>query len=174
MPTLPRVRRRGFAAGLGVMLAAAAGLVWYRRRDRRPADDPGLRPYDEQADVRAQLLAAREQAAREGKQVLVVFGANWCPDCRILERTVRLGGPLAAHLAARYVKVKVDVGQFDRHLDIDRELGHPTRAGIPSLCVTDPAGRVLRVVDARFLARAQHRGEEAIVGIIESGGVSQS
>lgn len=165
----PAFQRRGLLAGAAVALVAGAGLVWHRRRDHRPPDDPSLRPYDEQADARTLLLRAREQAAREGKQVLVVFGANWCPDCRILERTVRRGEALATHLATRYVKVKVDVGRFDRHLDLDRELGRPTRAGIPSLSITDAAGKVQRTVDARALARAQHRGEAAIIAVIETG-----
>ncbi len=166
--------RRKLMTGAAALLAGAAGAVWWRRRDRRPADDPKLRPYDEQADVRAELARAQQTAAAQGKQVLVVFGANWCPDCRILERTVLLGGPLATHLAAGYVKVKVNVGQFDRHMDLNEELGRPARAGIPSLAITDAQGKVLRVVDARHLARAQHRGEDSVIEAIEQGGVSET
>lgn len=169
---MDRSTRRKWMGGAAALLAGAAGALWLRRRDRRPADDPRLRPYDEQADARAELAKARQMASQQSKQVLVVFGANWCPDCRILERTVLLGGALGAHLAARYVRVKVDVGQFDRHMDIDRELGHPTRAGIPSLAITDAQGKVLRLVDARHLARAQHRGEDSIIAVIDQGSVS--
>lgn len=166
--------RRRLLLSAAVALLGTAGAVWQHRRDRRPADDPKLRPYDEAADASAELARARATAAAQGKQVLVVFGANWCPDCRILERTVLLGGPLAAHLAAAYVLVKIDVGQFDRHMDLDRELGRPARAGIPALAITDAAGQVLRVVDARHLARAQHRGEARVIEMIEQGGVSST
>jgi thiol-disulfide isomerase/thioredoxin len=47
--------------------------------------------YDDCADQMALFVKARAEAFGAKKQLLVVFGANWCPSCRGLEAT--LGRP---------------------------------------------------------------------------------
>ena len=88
-------------------------------------------PYDEAADARADLERALTAAKSEQKPVLVIFGANWCPDCRALDRALTSGKN--AELVGREFKVvKVDVGQFDRNLDIAARYGNPIKKGIPA------------------------------------------
>jgi len=102
------------------------------------ADPPG--PYDRRADAQAELGRAVDQARRENKQVLVVFGANWCPDCRRLAADMAepsLGTPIAA----RFVVTKVDVGNFNRNGRIVQQMGNPVDLGIPAVVVLDGQGR---------------------------------
>src|SRR6478672_8222530 len=47
-------------------------------------------PYDEQANATAQVDAAFKRAKQTGKRVLIDFGGNWCPDCRILAGVMKL------------------------------------------------------------------------------------
>jgi thiol-disulfide isomerase/thioredoxin len=46
-------------------------------------------PYNEQADANADVRHAIAAAKSDHKHVLLVFGANWCGDCRALD-TVRI------------------------------------------------------------------------------------
>ena len=41
-------------------------------------------PYPPPASAASDLRRARERASRSGKLLMVVFGGNWCPDCRAL------------------------------------------------------------------------------------------
>ncbi|MEO8299031.1 MAG: thioredoxin family protein [Burkholderiales bacterium] len=148
----------------GAVLASAVALVggaWVWRRANRP------RPYDEHADARAQLAQARGIAQAQGKHVLVIFGANWCSYCQALDRTMKTAGLLSQHLATGYAVVKVDVGDFNRNMDLDRELGRPARKGIPAMAVLSATGQLLRAVDGIALTRAQNRGEARLVDAIE-------
>ena len=43
--------------------------------------------YDEAADAKAAIRAALADAEKAKLPVLVVFGANWCGDCRMLDAT---------------------------------------------------------------------------------------
>jgi len=102
--------------------------------------------FDERADARAQIQSALAEAARTRKNVVLDFGANWCGDCHALEAQMQKP-ELAELLAKNFVVVKVDVGRFDKNLDIARAYGVPLSKGIPALAVLDSAGKLLYVQD---------------------------
>jgi thiol-disulfide isomerase/thioredoxin len=95
-------------------------------------------PYDENADAKAAVARARAQATREHKLLLIDFGGNWCADCRILAGTMDLP-ELKPFVARHYVEVTVDVGRFNKNLDIWRSYGQPERpVGVPAVFIVDP------------------------------------
>lgn len=131
-----------------------------------PEPEPATPPYDEKADARADLNQALERARSENKRVLVVFGANWCPDCRSL--AVKMSrGSLARHVNESYVVTKVDVGRFDRNLDVAQQLGNPVRKGIPAVAVLANDGRLLKVTEGGELASAKSMGERKVLEVFE-------
>ena len=119
-------------------------------------------PYDEAADARADVAAALQRAAAEGKAVLLTFGANWCPDCRTLGMAMTTP-PLRDSIDARYVVVDIDVGNWNKNLDIVERYGNPIAKGIPSIVVADAHGAVLYSTKAGELANARRMGSDAFV-----------
>lgn len=118
-------------------------------------------PYDESADARAQIQAAIAQASTAKLPVLVVFGANWCGDCKVLDLAFTQGA--AAPLIARSFKVvKVDVGRFDRNVDIATSYGVPLKTGIPAVAVLNPQGQLVYATQAGELANARNMGDKSI------------
>lgn len=104
------------------------------------ANAAGL-PYDEKADAKADLAHALIQARTQGKQVLVVFGANWCPECRTLDKRMHdESGTLGLD---QFVIVKIDVGRFDRNIELAQSLGNPIRKGIPAAALLTPERHVV-------------------------------
>ncbi len=98
-------------------------------------------PYDEKADARAVLAHGMEQARKSGKNLLIVFGANWCPVCLQLDPSIHdRNGKLGDE---RFVIVKIDVGRFDRNIDLVRAHGNPIGKGIPGAAVVSPQGETL-------------------------------
>ncbi|MFM8821215.1 MAG: thioredoxin family protein [Phenylobacterium sp.] len=95
-------------------------------------------PYDEAADADAVVDAARRKAKREGKRLIIDLGGNWCPDCRILAATMAVP-ELERFMKAHFVTVLVDVGRFNRNLQIPARYGITSRLpGVPALLVIDP------------------------------------
>ncbi len=93
-------------------------------------------------DAHAAIEAARRQAAREGKRVAVVFGADWCPDCHAFQKALghRLVTPI---LEPGFVVVHVSVGNRDRNLDLMRSYGMTVGSGIPAVAVLEPDGTLV-------------------------------
>ncbi|HQR10914.1 MAG TPA: thioredoxin family protein [Casimicrobiaceae bacterium] len=118
-------------------------------------------PYDEGADAKAQIKGALARSAATGVPVLVVFGANWCADCKILDLSMKQGTG-AAFFAREFQVVKVDVGRFNRNVDIAESYGVPLKNGIPAVAILSPANQVLYVTRAGELADARNMGDNGI------------
>src|SRR5258708_39457294 len=111
----------GLVAGLfAVTLLVASPLVCdaaepHPMLGNAPPPSPLARPYDEAADARAELDRALAWAKAAGRRVLVDFGGNWCPDCRVLGSVLALE-PVRRFVDARYVVVARHVGRFSKKL----------------------------------------------------------
>ena len=118
-------------------------------------------PYDKNANARADINKALAAAAAAHQSVLVVFGANWCPDCRVLSNALK-HGPSAPLVAKDFQVVKVDVGQLDKNVDLAKSYGISLDDGIPEVAVLSPNGKVLHATHDAELVDARHMGDDGI------------
>lgn len=98
--------------------------------------------YPATANAHEDIRQAIVNAAMEHKNVLLVFGGNWCIDCHLLDLYFHDPGN-ASLLATNYVLVDVNIGEYDTNLDLARKYGIPLSKGVPALVVLDGAGHVL-------------------------------
>ena len=122
--------------------------------------------YDEKADAPKQVSAAIAEALRSGKHIVLVFGANWCPDCHALDAQMHKP-ELTAIIEKNFLVVKIDVGRMDKNLELARKYGVPLRRGIPALAVLDPQGKLLFAQDQGQFADARHLSFESIRAFFE-------
>jgi thioredoxin 1 len=121
-------------------------LVYVNRTDgpslKQPSDmKKDIYPAD--ADARAELAEAQKAAAGDHKRVLLVFGANWCYDCHVLDLAFRRPD-LAPVLAAGYEVVHVDLGPDEhKNADLVKQYEVPLNKGIPALAVVDSDGKLI-------------------------------
>lgn len=96
--------------------------------------------YDSARNPAADLKAALALAATDHKEVLIDFGADWCPDCQVLDKLFQ--SPSTKSLLEQdYHVVAVDVGQFNTNLGFSAKYVNLETSGIPALVVLTPAGK---------------------------------
>lgn len=123
-------------------------------------------PYDEKADAAADVQRALTAAQVDHHKVLLVFGANWCGDCRALDQALHgRSGPL---IEGKFEVVKIDVGNFDKNLDLDARYGHPIGNGIPAVVVIDASNKILYSTRGGELANARKMGDQGIYDFFAS------
>ena len=127
-----RIRQR-FLSPIIALLAVAVYSVGL-------AALPDIYPAPDQA--RADLAAALHTATATHRRVIVDFGGNWCPDCYVLDAYFHdaVNQPI---LAAHYVVVHVNIGLYDKNLDIAERYRVPWKKGVPALAVLESDGRLL-------------------------------
>jgi hypothetical protein len=99
--------------------------------------------YPDDADAHAEIREAEERAAREHRRLLLVFGANWCFDCHVLDLAFQRKD-LAPVLAASYEVVHVDLGPDEhKNADLVQQYQIPLDKGIPALAVAESDGKLV-------------------------------
>ena len=116
-------------------------------------------------DAHAEIRQALALAARQHKNVLVVFGANWCYDCHVLD--------LAFHrpdvetvLQKNYEVVHVDVGEGDKNQDLMQQYQVPMKKGIPALAVLDSNGKLLYSQQGGEFEKARALAPEEVLAFL--------
>ena len=155
--------RNAAAAALSVLLMAATVAP------AAPSLPPGQAtpiktPYDVNADAHAQVDAAFATARATGHKVLLDFGGNWCPDCRMLAGVLDVPA-VRSWSDAHFTTVLIDVGRENKNMDIAAKYGVHITA-VPTVLVLTPDGKLLNG-DAPFaLADARSWSQQAVVDLL--------
>ena len=119
-------------------------------------------PYDESLSAKATSAAvarARTRALTAHKLLMIDLGGNWCGDCRVLSGALELP-EMKTFVGRHYEVITVDVGRFDKNLQVPRAYGIRYRLeGVPALLIVDPKtnklldkGRESALQDARSMS----------------------
>jgi thiol:disulfide interchange protein len=144
------------------ILTATASAQWKKTPLQAPAQ-PNPQLYRHDANAAAEINQAMATAAREHKRVLLDFGGNWCIDCHVLENAFHQPR-IAPLLNDNFVLVHVDVGRYDKNLDLAKRYKVNLEKGVPSLAVLSPHGAVL--YSTEDFERAHLMSEEDVIAFL--------
>jgi hypothetical protein len=119
---------------------------------------PGLNAH-------AEISSALKLASQQHKRVLVVFGANWCYDCHVLDLAFRRPD-VAAVLTPNFEVVHVDVGEGDKNQDIMQQYQVPMARGIPAIAVLDGTGKLLYSQKGGEFEKARALGPDDLIAFL--------
>lgn len=122
--------------------------------------------YDEQADAGQQIAAALAKARKENRRVLIQWGANWCGWCHKLHTLCKENPDISRELMYEYEVVLVDVGNFNKNLDVAQKFGAEIKA-IPFLTVLAADGSVIKNQETGSLEEGPNHVPERVLGFLE-------
>lgn len=100
--------------------------------------------YDVEADASVDIAQALIRAQKNNKRVLIVYGGNWCGWCIKLDEFFKKDRTAGRTLRYEYEVVKVDIGRFDKNIDLVEKYGASIKKeGVPYLTVLDGTGKVV-------------------------------
>ncbi len=108
-----------------------------------PALHPNPNLYDKDADAKVEIKEAEAKAKKAHQRMILVFGANWCYDCHVLDQAFH-APDVAALLQKNFQVVHVDIGEDGKKNNaLAAEYHVPLDKGVPALAVLDADGKLL-------------------------------
>ena len=98
--------------------------------------------YPAGADATKEIAEALKLAATDHKRVLLVFGANWCYDCHVLDRALH-DGAAGEIVSQSFLLVHVDIGEVNKNLDLATQYKIPLEKGVPAVAILGSDGKLL-------------------------------
>lgn len=126
--------------------------------------------YDGSLDVKAAIKQAMVQGQKENKNILLLFGGNWCPWCHRLHELIHSDKTINKFLTENYILIMVDVGTRKKPLNRDLvELYRVNGMGYPSLAVLGfSKGELLCSQNSGILEKGKGHDPERIMGFLKA------
>lgn len=116
--------------------------------------------------ARDDIYNAVTQAKKEHKNILLVFGADWCYDCHVLDKAFHRPD-VAAVLKPNYELVDVDIGEENKNLDIAAQYEVPLNRGVPAIAVLDSSGKLIYSQQSGEWERARGLGPDDLIAFLK-------
>ena len=149
-----------------VAIIVIAGLSPMRLTGQAPASAPPPTPAQAlvypPTDSAADIAAALRSAKQDGKHVLLDFGADWCPDCRVLGKLFE-DASVAPVAEASFHVVHIDVGRRDKNSELVTKYDATSGDWIPAVVVLGPDGAPIARTDDKVRLTRRTSAEELLV-----------
>jgi thioredoxin-related protein len=121
------------------------------------SQDPA-KPYNINADAKADIQKAIMAANAQNKHVLIQVGGNWCPWCLRFHAIAVGPTKVDSIIKADYVYLMVNYSKENKNMDVMKQLEYPNRFGFPVFVVLDGKGKRLHTQDSGLLEHATVKG----------------
>lgn len=138
------MRNKRYVLPLSLLLVAGSGamLLAWQGKKVLPAPTEKKNIYPDGVDAKEEIAEALKTAAQTHRNVLLIFGGNWCYDCHVLDAAFH-SPEIAPTLNKNYVVVHINIGEYDKNLDLADKYNVPLKKGVPAAAVLRNDGTLL-------------------------------
>jgi thioredoxin 1 len=114
----------------------------------------------------AEIQAFIQQTIKLNKQPIIIFGANWCPDARLLEGVLLLPS-VNQFLKTNACVLHIDVGNYEINTELFNFFDENIKEGIPRIFIMDRQGRVLNLHENDKMRKARELTSQDIFNYLQ-------
>ena len=105
--------------------------------------------------------------ADKNSNKLFVFGANWCPDCRILAGLIQ-SAQLLKSIRENFNFLLIDVKNYEVNMNTLKQLDSGANTGIPRVFVFNSSGKLVNKHENDLFRTIRTMHENALVDYLMS------
>ena len=119
---------------------------------------PLPKPYERKIITEQELINFINTSTN---QPVVIFGANWCPDCRILSAVLELP-TVEKYMSENFETLYIDLGRYDINMSLMKYFEIMPQQGIPRVIILSKEKEVLNIKDTGEWTTARSRTKQEI------------
>ena len=123
-------------------------------------------PYDGNVYSVNDLNKFISKTIQSDKQPILIFGANWCPDCRIFSGTMNIP-KIKSYIDKNFQILYIDVKRYEINMGLMEEYGIPSAEGIPRVLVFDKNKNLLNNSNTAEWRTARDRSSQEIFNFFQ-------
>ena len=123
-------------------------------------------PYDGNVYSVNDLNKFINATIQSDKQPILIFGANWCPDCRIFSGTMNIP-KIKSYIDKNFQILYIDVKRYEINMELMEEYGIPSAEGIPRVLVFDKNKNLLNNSNTTEWRTARDRSSQEIFNFFQ-------
>ena len=124
-------------------------------------DKPFPLPYERIDLSEEDLQNFISKTIEKDKQPVFIFGANWCPDCRILSAVLDLK-TVNEYMKKNFEIMYIDLGRYDINMSLMEFFNIMPQQGIPRVVILNKEQNVLNTRDTGEWTTARSRTKQEI------------
>ena len=152
------------------LIALGSGTTQVRAQAAKslPQPTPAERRniYPENVDAKTEIAEALANAKKTQRRVLLIFGGNWCYDCHVLDAAFHTP-EIAPTLNRNYIVVHVNIGDYDKNLDLAAKYEIPLNKGVPAAAVLKSDGTLVVSQKNQEFEKARSMTTDAVLAFLE-------
>lgn len=107
--------------------------------------------YHPEADAKKEIADAVTKAKKEGKNVMLQIGGNWCVWCLRFNKLITETPELNQLMNDNYVVVHVNYSPENKNEAVLATLGYPQRFGFPVFVILNSEGKRIHTQNSAYL-----------------------
>jgi thioredoxin-related protein len=107
--------------------------------------------YKPEANAKAEIQQAIQQAKAENKHVFLQIGGNWCSWCIKFHQFVEAQNEIKRFVNENFVVLKVNHSTENKNFDVLKSLDYPQRFGFPVFVILDENGKRIHTQCSAYL-----------------------
>ena len=124
-------------------------------------------PYNGITYTKDEINNFIDDAIKNNKRPILIFGANWCPDCRIFSGTMDIP-KIKSFINENFNVMYVDVKRYEINMTLLKEFDIPYSEGIPRVLVFDEKRNILNNSNTTEWRTARDRSSQEIFNFFQS------
>ena len=124
-------------------------------------------PYDGKEYSSEEVKLFIENTIDGSMQPIIIFGGNWCPDCRIFDGTLQMP-TIKKFVDEKFKILHIDVGRYDINMNLMELFGIPPEKGVPRVLVFDLERNLINNSSTTEWTTARDRDPQEIFNFIQA------
>lgn len=122
--------------------------------------------YKPEENAKLALDSVLSEAAKQGKNVFVQIGGNWCSWCARFHELATKDKQVDSAIEKNFIVYHLNYSKENKNPELLKQFEYPQRFGFPVFIILDSKGRRLHTQNSSYLEEGKGYNKEKVISFL--------